>query len=495
MNQAPKPNTSAAGAPAPAANATIPTAAAARAVALEPAAAARAVAREAELALMDAELDELTPAPVTAPAPEPSPELQRLLQGDDFMASQPDMSQGAYGAPNRRERIVARTSTSTSTTTQEISLWAEEFTLGDPISDARRAASGPHLTDQDIIGPEPDPRQESAILNALDAAAAEPPRLNLWQRLKAYLPHRHHATSDPATALPAPLSEALPEPRPEPLPEPRPQPLPEPLPPFGADDPIAAGDEVLARQARAAALEDMSLSKSLGLKRSEVMLNGLRSHLSWALFSFGSLALAFVCLAALLAQSNRPALQPYVVTVDRHGVVLNRGLLTPASEALTPSLIAAELSDFVRNVRMVTPDKTMQRELMTNAYAMVAPGSKVFFDLDAYFNAHNPLSNRAPYAVSVDILNVIATGEHTVQIDWRECSHAGAADTTVKRPDDGYERTMRALISFKQDPTAKPKALSACSCSIRSALSSPNLSSPTSLSNWVAAHSSKRRLL
>ena len=25
------------------------------------------------------------------------------------MASQPDMSQGAYGAPNRRERIVART--------------------------------------------------------------------------------------------------------------------------------------------------------------------------------------------------------------------------------------------------------------------------------------------------------------------------------------------------------------------------------------------------
>ncbi len=453
MNQAPKPNTSAAGAPAPAANATVPTAAAARAVALEPAAAARAVAREAELALMDAELDELTPAPVTAPAPEPSPELQRLLQGDDFMASQPDMSQGAYGAPNRRERIVARTSTSTSTTTQEISLWAEEFTLGDPISDARRAASGPHLTDQDIIGPEPDPRQESAILNALDAAAAEPPRLNLWQRLKAYLPHRHHATSDPATALPAPLSEALPEPRPEPLPEPRPQPLPEPLPPFGADDPIAAGDEVLARQARAAALEDMSLSKSLGLKRSEVMLNGLRSHLSWALFSFGSLALAFVCLAALLAQSNRPALQPYVVTVDRHGVVLNRGLLTPASEALTPSLIAAELSDFVRNVRMVTPDKTMQRELMTNAYAMVAPGSKVFFDLDAYFNAHNPLSNRAPYAVSVDILNVIATGEHTVQIDWRECSHAGAADTTVKRPDDGYERTMRALISFKQDPT------------------------------------------
>lgn len=437
---------------------------------------------EAELELLDAESDELQQgiSPKPAQAPEPSPELKRLLQGDtpqqmlppDLQvptsgqqelspgqpvqapepqpapASQPmpapqpvpypEYQQASSPAPQlmpapelqevplpgpddcklndvlaARRRLVKRT------TTEEVSMWAEEFTLGDPESDARRARHCPPLSDLDLSATDLDPRQERAILNALDLAAenqSDEPGPKDQAAQQADLAHSS-GPSDEASEQELKLN----------------------------------GDQILARQARAAALEDLSLSKTLGLKRSEVMLNGLRSHLTWVLFSFGSLALSFFCLAALIAQSSRPALQPYVVTVDRQGVVLNRGPLTPASEALTPALVAAELSEFVRNVRMVTPDKTLQRELMTKAYALVAPNSKVFFDLDAYFNAHNPLSNKAPYAVTVDILNVIATGEHTVQIDWREQSHAGAADTMVSAPEEGYERTMRALVSFEQD--------------------------------------------
>lgn len=398
---------------------------------------------EAELELLDAESDELLAGkrPQPSPLPEQSPELKRLLQGDTLQQApepaqelQPELAPAPEGLvpeakpqqvppanpqaapcpePNDcvlNDVLAARRHFVKRTTTQEVSLWAEEFTLGDPVSDASRASQRPPLCDREIVATDLDPREESAILNALDAAAENDDSG----------PGPKDLMSQPANSF---YEEAY----------------------------ELNGTQVLNRQARSAALEDLSLSKTLGLKRSEVMLNGLRSHLTWVLFSFGSLALSFFCLAALIAQSSRPALQPYVVTVDRQGVVLNRGPLTPASEALTPALIAAELSDFVRNVRMVTPDKTLQRELMTKAYALVAPNSKVFFDLDAYFNAHNPLSNKAPYAVSVDILNVIATGEHTLQIDWREQSHAGAADSTISAPAESYERTMRALVSFEQD--------------------------------------------
>ena len=431
---------------------------------------------QTELELLDAESDELqhgTRAQVD-PAPAPSPELKRLLQElpAEPRAQQtpleplesplpleeqaPNILQTALG-PNAAQAteapyaaqaskapyaaqasnepqdcvlndvLAARRHFVKRTTTQEISLWAEEFTLSDPVSDARRAAQGALLSDHELTTSDLDPRQESAILNALDAAeeqhtgpGSKGQREDLGSKEQLDAPILQAQLPDEAAGY-VPAASQL------------------------------SGAQVLARQARAAALEDLSLNKTLGLKRSEVMLNGLRAHLTWALFSFGSLALSFFCLAALIAQSGRPALQPYVVTVDRQGVVLNRGPLTPASEALSPALVAAELADFVRNVRMVTPDKTLQRELMTKAYALVAPNSKVFFDLDAYFNAHNPLSNKAPYAVSVDILNVIATGEHTLQIDWREQSHAGAADTALTRPDASYERTMRALVSYEQD--------------------------------------------
>lgn len=291
----------------------------------------------------------------------------------------------------------------------------EDFTRNTTSNDAAQAPSN-------VSKEEPSPPNESAILPALEQQANVTEQPRLIKRLRAKLQHR------PVTC------EA------------------------SATEPLKDGAAVLQRQAKAAALEDLRLCKSLGLKRSEVMLSSLRQHMTWALFSFGSLSLSFMCLAALIALSQRPALQPYVVTVDRQGVVLNRGPLPPASEALTPSLVAAELSDFVRHVRMVTPDKNMQRELMTRAYAMVAPGSKVFNELDAYYSAHNPLSTRGPYAVSVDILNVIVTGADTWQIDWREFTKANAAE-----PDNAHAalqqatsensnaRTMRALISFKQD--------------------------------------------
>lgn len=396
---------------------------------------------------------------VPPPAPTPSPALKRILQNEPQGDPADDAEAAESGLKLHRQLVF------TSTTTQ-VQL-SDSFTLVTPKPGT--PTEPPETPPLKVIpsGRALNPLEECALLNEwdLERSSAARPRLITWLQAHLRWPWQRQAQA----AAPAPsAASAEPEPKPEPKPEPEPA------------DPVTSGAAVLKHQAQAAALEDLHLTKSLGLKRSEVMLNSLRQHLSWVLLSFGSLALAFICLAALIAQSQRPALQPYVVTVDRHGVVLNRGLLPPTTEALTPALVAAQLSDFVRHVRMVTPDKTLQRQLMTRAYALVAPGSKVFLDLDAYFNAHNPLSPRAPYAVSVDILNVIATGEHTVQIDWREVSQsafspteqrraeaaAGATgNTTAKAQAPGaahtraeaqsvrpqsYERTMRALISFKQ---------------------------------------------
>src|SRR6476620_7123585 len=88
---------------------------------------------------------------------------------------------------------------------------------------------------------------------------------------------------------------------------------------------------------------------------------------NWRRMALGTLVLSFLMAAALIWQSTRSFVQPYIVEVDNQGAVRAVG---PAMEAYRPTdaQIAYHLSHFLRDVRSVPIDPIVLRENWLEAY-------------------------------------------------------------------------------------------------------------------------------
>ena len=150
----------------------------------------------------------------------------------------------------------------------------------------------------------------------------------------------------------------------------------------------------------------------------------------------------------------RSTVVPYVVTVDKHGVVLNEGTLPSLSsnQDLPASVITSQLCEFVRNVRLITKDNEIQHQAILQAYAFVLPNSELAQELSTYYRNHNPFTLAQKQTVTIEIANVINVGEHTLQIDWVE--HLHSADPLINRQED-QERKLRALLTYSIEDAAQ----------------------------------------
>jgi len=169
----------------------------------------------------------------------------------------------------------------------------------------------------------------------------------------------------------------------------------------------AAGNPILAgRNAFAGAFGDLAKGKR-----------------NWQLVAFGLLGLFGIVLVAFVRLAAETRITPYVVEVDKLGRAVAFG---PAEQAgwtaqTEARIVAATLSLFVRNVRAVSSDGVVQRELLVRAYANTAGRARQF--LDGWFSLpeHDPrlLGQRFTRAVEVDaILRV--PGSAVWRVQWTE---------------------------------------------------------------------------
>ncbi len=89
--------------------------------------------------------------------------------------------------------------------------------------------------------------------------------------------------------------------------------------------------------------------------------------------AFGLLGLFGIVLVAYVRLAAETRITPYVVEVDRLGRAVAFG---PAEQAAItdPRIVEATLSLFIRNVRAVSSDGVVERELLYRAYATRPPG-------------------------------------------------------------------------------------------------------------------------
>ena len=189
-------------------------------------------------------------------------------------------------------------------------------------------------------------------------------------------------------------------------------------------------------------------------QKRNIELSAFKGSISNTAILFISLGFAFLSLAAFISRSMDTTVVPYLVTVDTHGVVRAQGTIdekTDYMKSVPEQVISSQLCNFISDMRMVTPDKNMQKKALSHVFSCLKRDSKVFNQLQSTFEKSNPLDPQDKQEVQVEIANVIPLDHYTYQIDWLE---------KRTNSDDLYSHNqkMRALVSYEitagyyQDP-------------------------------------------
>lgn len=155
-----------------------------------------------------------------------------------------------------------------------------------------------------------------------------------------------------------------------------------------------------------------------------VFTNLARARRNWQLVAFAALAL----LALRIVQDGYMTLTahvvPYVVEVDKFGRAQAFGPAEPL-KATDRRVLIAQLALFIRNIRTVLPDATAQADMMSSAYAYVAPSAAN--TLNAYFaqpqNDPRLVGQRVTRRVEVTTVLQVP-GTQTWKMQWTEIETA-----------------------------------------------------------------------
>ncbi|MEM9963537.1 MAG: conjugal transfer protein TrbF [Pseudomonadota bacterium] len=149
---------------------------------------------------------------------------------------------------------------------------------------------------------------------------------------------------------------------------------------------------------------------------------------NWRLMALGCLVLTMGASAALVWQSTRSTVVPYVVEVDRLGAAQ---AVAPATANYRPSdpQIAFHLARFVENVRQVPADPIVLRESWLRAYDFTTDRGSIA--LNDYARVNDPFARVGEEQVAVEISSVIRASESSFRIAWIERGYVnGQLDRT-----------------------------------------------------------------
>lgn len=138
---------------------------------------------------------------------------------------------------------------------------------------------------------------------------------------------------------------------------------------------------------------------------------------------------------------------PLVFQQDGSGNTISMTRPDRIPEALVDDYRTA-VSDFITNIRLVTPDSGLQNKAVLKAYGYLVPNDPATLKTNEYLNATkeaNPFTRAANEMVSVDVKSVLQQSKDTWQIDWQETVRG--RDGSLK----GAPYMMRALVTIYQN--------------------------------------------
>ncbi|MAW88240.1 MAG: conjugal transfer protein TrbF [Phyllobacteriaceae bacterium] len=138
---------------------------------------------------------------------------------------------------------------------------------------------------------------------------------------------------------------------------------------------------------------------------------------NWRLMAFGCLILTTGFASALVWQSTRGTVVPWVVQVDAHGEARAVAPATADYEPTDPQL-AFHLARFIENVRAIPTDPIIVRQNWLRAYDFTTDRGAVA--LNNYARANDPFTKVGEQQVAVEVSSVIRASPNSFRVAWSE---------------------------------------------------------------------------
>ena len=138
---------------------------------------------------------------------------------------------------------------------------------------------------------------------------------------------------------------------------------------------------------------------------------------NWRLIAFGCLILAGGFAAALVWQSARGTIVPWVVEVDRLGEARTVAPATPDYQPADPQ-IAFHLARFIEQVRSIPADPIVLRQNWLRAYDFTTDRGALA--LNDFARVADPFARVGRQQVSVEISSVIRASPDSFRVSWSE---------------------------------------------------------------------------
>ena len=169
---------------------------------------------------------------------------------------------------------------------------------------------------------------------------------------------------------------------------------------------------------------------------------------NWRLACFGTLLLSGGLASALVWQSLRGTITPWVVEVDKLG---EARAVAPADADYRPTdpQVAFHLARFIENIRAIPADPVVLRTNWLRAYDFTTPsGAQALND---FARSSDPFAEIGKRQVAVDVSSVIRASKDSFRIAWTERRYQ----------DGGLIETSRwsAIATVTIQPPRTPDAL------------------------------------
>lgn len=151
---------------------------------------------------------------------------------------------------------------------------------------------------------------------------------------------------------------------------------------------------------------------------------------NWRLMAFGSLALAGSFASALVWQSTRGSVVPWVVQVDKLG---EAQAIAPAVAEYRPTdpQIAWHLARFIEQVRSIADDPVIVRQNWLRAYDYTTDRGVV--SLNEYARLNDPFAKVGKIQVAIEVSSVIRASPDSFRVAWTERRYKNGALASTER--------------------------------------------------------------
>ena len=169
---------------------------------------------------------------------------------------------------------------------------------------------------------------------------------------------------------------------------------------------------------------------------------------NWRLAFFGTLLLSGGLASALVWQSLRGTITPWVVEVDKLG---EARAIAPADADWSPTdpQIAFHLARFIEHVRSIPADPVVLRKDWLSAYDFTtASGAQA---LNEYARLNDPFAEIGKRQVAVDVSSVIRASKDSFRIAWTERRYQDGSLLETSR--------WSAIVTVTVQPPRTPDAL------------------------------------